>query len=410
MFKRFLEPLIRTSLSDTRVVAIAGPRQSGKSTLAKVVGGKSATYVSLDEAAQFEAARNDPTGYIRRMRGLTIIDEIQRVPELMLAIKLQVDNEPVPGRFLITGSADFRTLPALQDSLAGRIEIFDLLPLSRDETSRRQSSFLSNLFSGDPPQVRTGLPATALPGLIAQGGYPEALARGGARSRDWLRAYARAVLEQDLSIVANFDRHRELSQLLTVLAHHCGNLINHTQIGSQFGIDRKTVERYLELLEQLFLLRRVRPWYSNELKRLGKTPKLHFLDSGLAMALRREKIGTLNTNRIALGPLAETFVFSELSKQASWSKDPPDIFHFRDNEGAEIDFILETWDRRVVAIEVKSGATVRAEAFAPMRKLANVIGNKFVCGIVLADTQMTLPFGDKFWSVPISALWDSPGK
>ena len=406
MYKRFLETRLRQSLTDTRVVAIAGPRQSGKSTLARAVGGKSATYRSLDEAVHSEAAKHDPTGFIRRTGGLTIIDEIQRVPELMLAIKLDVDENPRPGRFLITGSADFRTLPAIQDSLAGRIEVFELLPLSRDEVSGEISTFLADAFAGRPPAASPArLEPDELPRLVAAGGYPEALARSGRRSRDWLRAYARAVLEQDLSSVTSRDRKREFSQVLELLALHCAGMVNLTQIGAQLGMDRKTVYRHMDALEQMFLVRRVRPWFRNELKRLAKKPKLHFLDSGLAAALRRENTESLNANRIALGPLVETFVFAELSKQATWSDDPPDILHFHDHDNGEIDFILETWDRRVVAVEVKSGATVRSDAFAPMRKLAELLGEKFVQGIVFYDGREALPFGPKLWAAPISTLW-----
>jgi len=404
MYPRFIERRIREALKDTRVVAIAGPRQSGKSTLARAIAGAGAAYLSLDEAVVYKAARDDPTGFVRRLAGLTVIDEVQRVPELMLAIKLAVDEDPTPGRFLITGSADIRTLPAIQDSLAGRIEVFELLPLSRDEVGGRRSAFLSDAFAGKLPEGGA-LEPHELPRLIASGGFPEAIARASRARRRWLEAYSAALIEQDAADIANLDRRRDMPRLVGVLAQHCSEMVNLTQIGAQLGMDRKTVDRHMGVLEQTFLVRRVNPWFRNELKRLAKAPKLHFLDAGLAAALRRIDPETLGPDRTSLGPLAETFVFAELSKQASWSEERVSICHYRDHDGGEIDFILESWGRQIVAIEVKAGATVRAEAFAPMRKLAAVLKDKFALGVVLYDGRNAIPFGDKLWAAPIASLW-----
>ncbi len=405
MYKRLLEDPIRAALKDTRVVALAGPRQSGKSTLARMIGGAGATYLSLDEDVAYRAARDDPTGFIRRTLGLTIIDEIQRVPELILAIKLVVDEDPRPGRFLITGSADIRTLPTIQDSLAGRIEVFELLPLSQDEVAGNRSTFLASVFDGRIP-AGPALPPNELAGRVAAGGFPEALLRGaGARRRNWFRAYIDALIEQDVADIASLDRRRDMPRLVALLAQHCSEQVNLTQLGASLGMDRKTVDRHVTVLEQMFLVRRVQPWFTNELKRLAKAPKLHFLDSGLAAAMCRIDPETLGPDRISLGPIVETFVFSELSKQASWSDDPVSIHHYRDHDGGEIDFVIEDWQRRLVAIEVKSGATVRPEAFAAMRKLSGAVGSKLVLGIVLYDGRQTLQYADNFWAVPISALW-----
>lgn len=406
LYPRFLEGQLRQALADTRVVAIAGPRQSGKSTLARAIGGKKAAYLSLDEAVNFHAAKDDPTGFIRRTQGLTIVDEIQRVPELMLAIKLAVDDDPRPGRFLITGSADIRTLPAIQDSLAGRIEVRTLYPLSRDEILSRRSTFLRDVFAGTLPPPGEDHDPFALPRIVSAGGFPEAVRRkDGVRRREWFKAYAQAIVEQDVTDNWSLDRRRDMPRLLEVLAQHCSENVNLTSVGAQLGMDRKTVDRHAGVLEQLFLLRRVRPWFRNELKRLAKTPKLHFLDAGLAASLRRLNLESLGPNRMPLGPLAETFVYAELCKQASWSDDAPEILHYRDHDGGEIDFILESWDKRIVAIEVKAGATVRPEAFAAMRKLAATLGDAFILGVVLYDGRHSLPMGDKLWAAPISTLW-----
>lgn len=405
MYPRFIESSIRAALKDTRVVAVAGPRQSGKSTLVRAIAGAGATYLSLDEGINLRAAADDPTGFIRRTRGLTVIDEIQRVPELLLAIKLAVDEDPAPGRFLITGSADIRTLASVQDSLAGRIEVIELLPLAQDEIARRPSRFLAEVFAGRVPEGPVLGPGD-LPKIIAAGGFPEALARTNrARRRNWFDAYARALIEQDVADIAQLDRRRDLPRLVELLARHCSEMVNLAQLGAQLSMDGKTVDRHIGVLEQMFLVRRVRPWFRNELKRLAKMPKLHFLDAGLAAAMRRLDPETLGPDRVSLGPLTETFVYAELAKQGGRSGEGISIHHYRDHDGGEIDFILENWNRDIVAIEVKAGATVRPEAFAPMRKLAAVLGDKFAGGIVLYDGRQRVQYAEKLWAVPIASLW-----
>lgn len=405
MFPRFIEASVRDALADTRVVAIAGPRQSGKSTLARSIAGKTATYLSLDETVTLRAAADDPTGFVRRMRGLTVIDEIQRVPELMLAIKLAVDEDPTPGRFLITGSADIRTVPTIQDSLAGRIQVFELLPLSRDEMVGRRSTFIADVFAGRLP-VGKALEPDELQRLVAIGGFPEAVART-RRSRriDWFEAYATAIVAQDIADIASLDRRRDMPRLVELLSQHCSETVNLTQLGAQLGMDRKTVDRHVGVLEQMFLVRRVRPWFRSAVKRLAKAPKMHFLDAGLAAAMRKINPEALGPDRVSLGPLVETFVFAELSKQASWSGERVSIYHYRDHDGGEIDFILENRERKVVAIEVKAGSTVRPEAFAAMRRLSGVLKEAFALGVILYDGRTRLQYDDRLWAVPVSSLW-----
>ncbi len=409
-YPRFAEAPIRQALLDTRVVAIAGPRHSGKSTLVRRVGGADSAYFSLDSVTTLAAAREDPNGFVRRGApgGLMIIDEIQRAPDLMLAIKLAVDEDQRPGQYLITGSADIRTVSVVQDSLAGRIEVFELLPLSQDEIAGVRSTFLPDAFCGllrEPARTERG---GSLVHRVAIGGFPEALARPASqRRRDWFRAYVRAMVEHDVPDVMRPDRPDTMRRLVEILAQHCGELLNHTELGTVLGMDRTTVERHISVLEQTFLVRRVQPWFRNELSRLSKRPKLHFLDAGVAGALRRFNEEKLGVDRSQMGPLVKTFVFAELSKQASWCSEPPQLYHYRDHVGGEIDFILESWDRRIVAIEAKAGATVRADAFAAMKKLSAVLKEQFVLGVVLYDGAQAISFGDNLWAMPISTLWNS---
>lgn len=359
------------------------------------------------------AAREDPNGFGRRGApgGLMIIDEIQRASELMLAIKLAVDEDQRPGQYLITGAADIRTVSVVQDSLAGRIEVLELLPFSQDEIAGVRSTFLPDAFCGrlrEPARKERG---GSLVHRVAIGGFPEALARlARQRRRDWFRAYVRAMVEHDVPDVMRPDRPDTMRRLVEILAQHCGELLNHTELGTVLGMDRTTVERHISVLEQTFLVRRVQPWFRNELSRLSKRPKLHFLDAGVAGALRRFNEEKLGVDRSQMGPLVETFVFAELSKQASWCSEPPRLYHYRDHAGGEIDFILESWDRRVVAIEVKAGATVRADAFATMKKLSAVLKEQFVLGVVLYDGTQAVSFGENLWAMPISTLWShAPG-
>lgn len=405
VYPRHAEKRVRAALRDTRVVVLNGPRQSGKTTLARHFAGTGRVYLTLDDRATLAAAKSDPVAFIRDL-DKAVIDEVQRAPEMLLAIKRSVDEDRRAGRFLLTGSANLSTLSAVRESLAGRVETIPLYPLSQSELSRgKPASFVDKVFAGGIPALG---PVTngQLLRRVSGGGYPEALARNTERRRqDWCRAYLDSIVERDVPDVAAISKPGQVPALMQVAAQFTSRLTNLSELGRAVALDHKTTESYLRVLEQLFLLRRVQPWSRNELSRVVKTPKLHFLDSGLLTAMRGYSIKRLSTDRELFGPLLETFVFAELLKTVSWSNEYVSIYHFRDKDKNEVDFVLENAEGKIVGIEVKSAASVVRSDFRGMERLAAVAGRAFVQGIILYDGERALSFADHLRAAPVAALW-----
>ena len=403
---RKVRPLVEAALEDTRVVLIIGPRQAGKSTLAKQFSGAARPYITLDDAGALSAARADPVGFVRGI-DRAVIDEVQRAPELMLAIKESVDRDDAPGRFLLTGSANLATVPAIADSLAGRMATISLLPFAQSEVRSTPGRLLDRLYAGEDLAVTDHLVlGDELIALILSGGYPEALRRSTqARRTAWLEDYVTQILDRDVRDIANIDQLDRLPRLLAVLAEHAGQLVNHSSFGAALGLSSVTAQKYVAILERLFLIRTLAPWSSNRLSRLVKTPKLHFLDSGLLATLREDEDGTLQQDRTRFGPLLETFVVSELLKLASWSERRVSFSHYRTKDQDEVDVVIEDRRGRIIGIEVKASATVRAQDFRGLRQLQEAVGDRFVRGLVLHDHDRVTPFGEKLQAAPLSALW-----
>ena len=406
MYQRIIHARVAEALGDTPVVLLAGPRRSGKSTLARSMSGGGRVYLTLDDPTTFVAARTDPTTFLRSF-DLATIDEVQRVPELMLAIKKAVDDDYRPGRFLLTGSANVMTLPRIADSLAGRIETIRLLPLSRSEVIDRPSTFLDALFTAKfakPTDIVTGPP---LVDLALIGGFPEAMARANPRRRrDWARAYLDSVLTRDLRDIAEIERLTELPTFVRLIAEHAGQLVNFSEFGKSIGVNYKTAQRYIGLLENIFLVASLAPWHTNAIKRIVKTPKLHFFDPCLLATLRGLTQESLFRDRVAFGALLETYVFAEVMKLMTWSDMNLRPYHFRDQEKHEVDLVLERDDGMVAGVEIKANATVNARDFSGMKKLADACGPKFAYGVVLYDGDTVVAFGPKMAAVPVSSLWN----
>jgi predicted AAA+ superfamily ATPase len=403
---RKVRPLVEAALGDTRVVLIAGPRQAGKTTLARTFAGPDRPYVTLDDAGALSAARADPVGFVRGI-GRTVIDEVQRVPELMLAIKESVDRDDTPGRFLLTGSANLATVPMIADSLAGRMATISLLPFAQSEIRSTPGRLLDRLFAGEEPTAgEDAILGDEMVALVLRGGYPEALRRAtSARRTAWLEDYVAQILDRDVRDVANIDQFDQLPRLLQVLAEHAGQLVNHSSFGAALGLSSVTAQKYVAILERLFLVRTLAPWSSNRLSRLIKTPKLHFLDSGLLAALREDEEEALRQERSRFGAVLESFVVSELLKLASWSERRVSFSHYRTKDQDEVDVVIEDRRGRVVGIEVKASATVRPKDFRGLRQLQEAVGDRFMRGLVLHDHDRVTPFGEKLQAAPLSILW-----
>ena len=405
MYPRFVERRAEEALADTPVVLIVGPRRAGKTTLARKMAEEGRTYITLDDRTVLDAALSDPNGFIRGL-DRAIIDEIQRAPDLLLAIKRSVDEDRRPGRFLLTGSANVMTLPRVADSLAGRIETIRMLPLARAEIAGTAPTFLERLFEGRLEGERQAVIGDDLVRLALLGGFPEAIERESERRRQaWARSYLTSVLTRDLRDIAEIERLAELPKFVRLLAEYSGRLVNYSQFGSEIDVSHKTGQRYVALLEQVFLVSTLQPWYTNALKRIAKTPKLHFLDSGLLAAVRGLSFDRVRADRSELGALLESFVFSEVQKLMTASDLQLAAYHFRDREMREVDIVLERDDGTIAGIEVKAAATVTSRDFAGLRTLAEACKERFACGVVLYDSADFVPFGDKLAAVPLSCLW-----
>lgn len=400
---RLAKRLLEDTLATFRVAVLVGPRQSGKTTLARSFA-KGVPFLSLDDATTLAAVRSDPEAFVRGADRL-VIDEVQRAPDLILAIKADVDRDPRAGRFLLTGSADVRTLPRIMDSLAGRSGVVRLYPLAQAEIEQVAApNILRRLFAGQAPLMPKS-PGLSLTQRVLRGGYPEVVFGLKESQRAlWMREYVAAVTTRDVPDIAEVAKLAELPRLLSAIAAQAGGLLNLRKLGGELGLDGKTADRYAVLLEHVFLIRRIPAWSTNALTRLVKTPKVQFLDSGLLGSLRR--VTNLDgTNRAHLGGLLESFVYGELLKLTERHPDPLSIMHHRTRDGEEVDFVIEAAPDAVIGIEVKSSVGIRPDAFSGLAAIRNALGRRFCGGVVLHDGDHVLPFGDRLWSAPISALW-----
>ncbi|MFI7443735.1 ATP-binding protein [Nonomuraea indica] len=409
LFPRRAEAMAMEALTDTRVVVINGARQVGKSTLARAIlrSVAGAGEIYLDQAAVRAAARQDPDGIVRH-DGLLLIDEIQRVPDLLLSIKREVDADPRPGRFLLTGSARLLDLRDLPDALPGRTETIELWPLSQGELDRSADGFVDAAFRHGPDITirRPRLRRSDYLDRALRGGYPEAVRRPSHRRRArFFESYISDLINRDVKQVSDIERPADMRRLLNVLCGRMGSLVVVDNIGQGLGLPRSTVKRYIDLLEVVYVIRRIPAWSSNVTTRAVVTPKLLVVDSGLGAHLAGFSPSRVADVTAPVGPLLENFVLGELARQLTWAEEPVRLYHYRDRDGVEVDGILERASGEVVGIEVKAAETVRADDFKGLRHLARRLGDRFVAGYVLYAGQESLPFGDRMRALPLAALW-----
>lgn len=408
-YSRYVQPLVQNALSEARVVAILGPRQSGKSTLVKMIAesGYQGKYVTLDDDVSRVAALNDPAGFLADSPTPLIIDEIQRAPELMLAIKRRVDNDNLPGQYLLTGSANLLSLASIPDALPGRVDYLNLWPLSQGEIAGSKESFLENIFAGDIPNI-VGAAAgrTAYADRVLAGGYPEALVRSNATRSRFLSGLARSSIRFTSENI--WDGNENTTRLaLEAIANQSAGLLNYSSLARKTGGSDKTMRAHVQALEQMFLVRRHRPWFTNSGKRLTKLSKAYVSDSGMLCALLGINKERLIQDANLAGSVFETFAVMELVKQAAWEPNEISILHYRDSHQVEVDIVLERADGTVVAIEVKAGATVTQSDFRGIRSMQQIVGKRFAAGIVLYLGADTVPFGDNTYALPLQGLWAS---
>jgi len=408
---RAVEPELRDILRVSRAAAIIGPRQAGKSTLALRLRdeGIIPNYVTLDEEAMRKAAREDPDGFALSLERPVAIDEVQRAPELMLAVKQILDRDQTPGQFLLTGSADLLTARVIADALPGRVEYVNLWPLSQSEISGARFSIIDALLAGDPPRV-SGAPRGRGPiaELLLAGGFPGAHDRAPRQRARYFRSYVQTVLRRDLPDIGEVRvDSSKLEQLLRLLTARTSGLVNYAALARDVALDDKTVKAYTDLLVQLFLLHRLPPWSGNLGARRVKTPKLLLTDSGMAAGLLGVDVArvTAPDQGVLAGSLFETFVAMELVKHATWSETPVELYHYRDTEKREVDVVVESASGEVVGIEAKCAASVSSEDARGLRYLRDKLGVRFKAGVVVYCGERTLPFGERIWALPVSGLW-----
>jgi hypothetical protein len=408
-FPRYLAPRLRESLADTPAVLIHGPRQSGKTTLARAVGEpRGYRYLSFDDEALRQAAARDPVGFVDDLPAKSILDEVQRVPQIFTSLKAAIDRRRTAGRYILTGSANVLLVPALADSLTGRMGVLRLHPLAQAEIAEEPPRFIDTLFRG---AFRTGIAerlGAGLFGRIVEGGYPAALARRApTRRAAWYRDYVDTQVQRDVRDLTRIRSLDALPKLLALAAGQTARLVNIADLAAPFELTRQTIHEYVTLLERVFLLERLPSWHVNRMSRLVKRPKLHMGDTGVACALLGIDAAALAADRQLLGSMLETFVLQELRRQASWRPAPIGFFHFRDRDNFEVDIVLEQGQAAVAGVEVKAAASVSEADFRGLRKLRDAAGRRFVAGVVLYDGSATIRFGDGLFAVPVRRLWES---
>ncbi|MBF8262482.1 MAG: uncharacterized protein HW387_147 [Parachlamydiales bacterium] len=411
MYKRHLEEQLWEALGFMPIVLLRGARQTGKTTLAKAVCAAEGkyNYISFDHLPSLGAAKDDPVGFISRLEKPVIIDEIQRVPELFLPIKSDVDVNRIPGRYLLTGSADPLLIPKLGDSLAGRMRLLNLWPLSQGEIEGKKEGFLERVFEGAPLKIgsTTSCSKESILQRAIKGGYPSSVRLDSESQRHfWINDYIALVLQKDVMDLSRIENLTQMPHLLMLLASRVGGLLNVEELARSVKLSTMTLHRYLGLLNTLFLIHLLPPWSKNWGKRLVKSPKVYLTDTALQIFLLNMDSERLHNDSRILGSVIENFVILELLKQISWSKKNVQMFHYRDYSQHEVDIVLEGPGGNLVAIEVKSSETISSEDFKGLRNLQEAAANKFIHGILLYCGNVALPFGDKLTALPITALWN----
>jgi len=407
VLKRHIQEEVKAYLRIMPVVLITGARQTGKTTLVEtIVRDDGFSYFTLDDELALSSARRDPSGWLASLPKPVVIDEVQRVPEIFLPIKLEVDQNRQPGQFLLTGSANPLLLPKLGDSLAGRMGVVPMLPFSQGELRHIKEQFLPRIF-GETLLLEPGGPLSreALYQMLLRGGFPVVQSLPDMHDvHRWVHSYLQTMMQRDIRDISNIEGLLDFPRLFRLLATRSGALLNTSDLSRSLGMVSMTLNRYLKLLETLFFIYLLPAWYSNLGKRLVKSPKLHLCDTALLAQLLEVDKKRLQENPSLTGQFLESFVFAELLKQKSWAPFRLELYHFRDGD-YEVDFVLERTDGTLVGIEIKSAQMLQEEDLRGLKHLKNLSKGKFLRGLVLHQGTQVQPLGDELWAVPLQALW-----
>ena len=409
-YPRWQAEAIAAALNTRRVVLLDGPRQCGKTTLAKAIAktGRAVDYRTLDDQTLLNAAIDDPHGFVAHGDNLMIIDEVQRAPMLLTAIKKDVDENQKPGRFILTGSANIQSLPKVRESLAGRVRRIRLRPLCEGELARTEPRFLEHAFSGD---YRT-FPISRLTKddylcMALRGGYPEAIRlNSGQQQQMWHKDYLDALIERDLRDIANIRRRDSLWKLIEALAAWSSKYMDISAIGAALSLTHGTLDSYINAIETLYLVDRIRPWTKTDYARVGKKDKLFMADTGLMAACMGWTLDQVRLDGERNGKLMESFVYMQLAALIDTSEGHYELSHYRDREQREIDFLIEAANGAIIGIEVKSGTNISSDSFKHLRWFkTHIAPNQAFTGIVLYSGERVVSFGEHMWALPISSLW-----
>jgi uncharacterized protein len=406
---RHVRPLVVEALRSSRVVCLVGARQTGKSTLVRDIAKSDhpASVRTLDHKPTLTSALADPTGFVYELPRPAVIDEVQRAPEVLLAIKQLVDEDPEPrGQFLLTGSADIMTLPTVADALPGRVRYVELWPFSQGELTGVRENFLSGIFANRPPQLDEAPTGRAqYVDRIATGGFPEVQKLSPRNRNAFFDGYVSSLLAREIEDVADVRDRDAMGRLIRLVATRIGGPIDYASLSRDAAIADKTVKAYLGALERLFVVRRLEPWFTNLGQRTIKAPKINVTDTGLLAHLMRVDARGIAQDDALTGRVFEAFVVGEITRQASWADDTLHLYHYRDRGKREVDLLIERNDGTLCAIEVKSAASVGLRDLHGLRYLRDHLGDRFRCGVILYAGSTTVPFGDRLWAVPIAGLW-----
>lgn len=408
LYARNIRSKLLSALEDNPVTLVLGARQIGKTTLMKEIAKeKGYHFITFDDIDYLASARNNPKGFIADVRKPVIFDEIQRVPELFLPIKVELDSNRIPGQYLLTGSANPLLLPGMRDSMAGRMEVLEMYPLSEGEINNTFDNFIDIIWQHDSIAALPCLKYSRkeLFNIVVTGGYPIVQMQSPRKRESWFKNYIKLILQKDILDLSHIENIDSIPKLLRLIAGRSGSLVNVSELSRSLKIPATTVHRYITFLETLFIVFSLESWSTNFTTRVIKSSKTFLVDSGLLAQLLGVSAERALEEPDLMGSIMENFVVTELKKQASWSNTEVKLYYFRTASGIEVDIVLERPDGKIIGIEVKSSSSVQPRDASGLKYLRDNAGDKWHRGIILYTGTESIPMDTKITALPISALW-----